>query len=51
MKWRIWPTPLPRLRWQAVEVMVPPYKTEERDAAVVQFPGGYISEIHSVAKK
>jgi predicted enzyme related to lactoylglutathione lyase len=34
-----------------VEVMVPPYKTEERDAAVVQFPGGYIAEIHSVAKK
>src|ERR1700751_2670679 len=34
-----------------VEVIVPPYKTEERDAAVVQFPGGYIAEIHSVAKK
>jgi len=33
------------------EVIVPPYKTEERDAAVVQFPGGYIAEIHSVAKK
>ncbi|HXJ12360.1 MAG TPA: hypothetical protein VNH19_08815 [Candidatus Limnocylindrales bacterium] len=34
-----------------VEVIVPPYKTEERDAVVVQFPGGYIAEIHSVAKK
>jgi len=34
-----------------VEVSVPPYKTEERDAAVVRFPGGYIAEIHSVGKK
>jgi hypothetical protein len=30
---------------------VPPYKAEERDAVVVQFPGGYIAEIHSVGKK
>ena len=34
-----------------VEVLVPTYKTDERDAVVVQFPGGYIAEIHSVAKK
>src|ERR1700690_3827098 len=34
-----------------VEVLVPPYKTEERDAVVVRFPGGYIAEIHSVTKK
>jgi len=34
-----------------VEVIVPPYKTEERDAVVVQFPGGYLAEIHSVGKK
>lgn len=34
-----------------VEVIVPAYKTEERDAVVVQFPGGYIAEIHSLAKK
>jgi hypothetical protein len=34
-----------------VEVIVPPYQTEERDAAVVRFPGGYIAEIHSVGKK
>jgi hypothetical protein len=34
-----------------VAVLVPPYKTDERDAAVVQFPGGYIAEIHSVIKK
>jgi hypothetical protein len=42
---------LTKAKAAGVEVMVPPYKTEERDAAVVQFPGGYIAEIHSVAKK
>ncbi|HYT22429.1 MAG TPA: glyoxalase [Candidatus Polarisedimenticolia bacterium] len=42
---------LTKAKVAGVEVIVPPYKTEERDAAVVQFPGGYISEIHSVAKK
>lgn len=34
-----------------VEVLVPPYRTDEREAVVVQFPGGYIAEIHSLAKK
>jgi hypothetical protein len=34
-----------------VEVLVPPYKTDERDAVVVRFPGGYIAEIHSVTKR
>jgi hypothetical protein len=34
-----------------VDVLVPPYKTGERDAVVVSFPGGYIAEIHSVTKK
>jgi hypothetical protein len=34
-----------------VEVLVPPYTTDERESAVVQFPGGYIAEIHSVIKK
>jgi hypothetical protein len=42
---------LTKAKVAGVEVMVPPYKTEERDAAVVQFPGGYIAEIHSIAKK
>ena len=35
----------------AADVLVPPYKTDEREAAVVQFPGGYIAEIHSRTKK
>jgi len=34
-----------------VDVLVPLYKTDEREAVVVQFPGGYIAEIHSVPKK
>jgi hypothetical protein len=34
-----------------VDVLVPPYKSDEREAAIVQFPGGYIAEIHSAAKR
>jgi len=34
-----------------VDVLVPPYKTDERDAVIVQFPGGYIAEIHSVTRR
>lgn len=33
------------------DVLVPPYKTDERDAVVVRFPGGYIAEIHSITTK
>jgi len=42
---------LTKAKASGVEVLVPPYKTDERDAVVVQFPGGYIAEIHSVIKK
>lgn len=42
---------LTKAKGAGVEVIVPAYKTEERDAVVVQFPGGYIAEIHSLAKK
>src|SRR6267378_651065 len=34
-----------------VDLLVPPYKTDERESAVVQFPGGYIAEIPSLIKK
>jgi hypothetical protein len=30
-----------------VAVLVPPYTADQRNAAIVQFPGGYIAEIHS----
>jgi len=42
---------LAKAKAAGVEVLVPPYKTDERDAVVVQFPGGYIAEIHSLQKK
>jgi hypothetical protein len=34
-----------------VEILVAPYRANQRDAALVQFPGGYIAEIHSPASK
>ena len=34
-----------------VAVLVGPYKGDQRNAALVQFPGGYIAEIHSVIGK
>jgi hypothetical protein len=34
-----------------VHILVAPYQTKDRQAAMVQFPGGYIAEIHSKAKK
>jgi predicted enzyme related to lactoylglutathione lyase len=42
---------LTKAKASGAEVLVPPYKTDEREAAVVQFPGGYIAEIHSLIKK
>jgi hypothetical protein len=42
---------LTKAKASGVDVIVPPYKTDEREAVVVQFPGGYIAEIHSVTKK
>jgi ribosomal protein S8 len=34
-----------------VTVVVEPYSSGDRRAAVVQFPGGYIAEIHSIERK
>jgi hypothetical protein len=42
---------LTKARTSGVDVLVPRYKTDEREAVVVQFPGGYIAEIHSVTKR
>ena len=42
---------LAKAKAAGADVLVPPYKTDERDAVVVQFPGGYLAEIHSAAKK
>lgn len=42
---------LAKAKSAGVKILVPPYQTEERDAAVVQFPGGYVAEIHSIKGK
>ena len=42
---------LTKAKAAGADVLVPPYKTDERDAVVVRFPGGYIAEIHSPIKK
>jgi predicted enzyme related to lactoylglutathione lyase len=34
-----------------VKILVPPYTADGRQAAIVQFPGGYIAEIHSPLNK
>src|SRR5882724_9267688 len=42
---------LTKAKAAGADVLVSPYKTDERGAVVVRFPGGYIAEIHSVTKK
>jgi hypothetical protein len=34
-----------------VSVLVEPYSSDGRNSAIVQFPGGYIAEIHSIASE
>ena len=41
---------LSKAKAAGADVLVPPYETDERDAVVVMFPGGYIAEIHSARK-
>jgi predicted enzyme related to lactoylglutathione lyase len=40
---------LTKAKAAGVEILVPPYTTDQRDAAFVQFPGGYIAEVHCLA--
>ena len=42
---------LTRAKTTGVQILIPPYRTSERDAAILQFPGGYIAEIHSTRTK
>lgn len=42
---------LAKAKAAGVGILVAPYATDQRDAAFVQFPGGYIAEIHSPANK
>jgi predicted enzyme related to lactoylglutathione lyase len=39
---------LAKAKAAGVQVLVPPYTADQRAAVLVQFPGGYIAEIHSI---
>jgi predicted enzyme related to lactoylglutathione lyase len=41
---------LTKAKAAGVSVLTAPYTADHRSAAIVQFPGGYIAEIHSIAK-
>jgi hypothetical protein len=38
---------LAKAKAAGVAILVPPYSADRRSAAIVQFPGGYIAELHS----
>jgi hypothetical protein len=42
---------LAKAKSAGVTVLVAPYQADQREAAIVQFPGGYIAEIHSLVEK
>src|SRR3984957_15500594 len=42
---------LARAKAAGVTILVAPYTADQRNAALVQFPGGYIAEIHSSVSK
>jgi hypothetical protein len=42
---------LTKAKRAGVEILVAPYTADQRTSAVVQFPGGYIAEIHSTTSK
>jgi len=40
---------LERAKAAGAKVLSPPYRTSDRTTAIVEFPGGYIAEVHSVS--
>jgi predicted enzyme related to lactoylglutathione lyase len=42
---------LAKAKAAGVETFVAPFTADQRTSAIVQFPGGYIAEIHSIANK
>jgi hypothetical protein len=42
---------LAKAKATGAQILVAPYTDDQRNAALVQFPGGYIAEIHSPASK
>jgi hypothetical protein len=45
------PATLAKAKAAGVTVLVEPYTADQRDAAIVQFPGGYVAEIHAPIPK
>lgn len=42
---------LTRAKAAGVEILVDPFTADQRTSSIVQFPGGYIAEIHSIISK
>jgi len=42
---------LSKAKTAGAAVLVDPYKADDRNAAMVQFPGGYVAEIHSMVNR
>ena len=42
---------LAKAKLAGVEILVAPYTADQRTSAILQFPGGYIAEIHSITAK
>lgn len=42
---------LQKAKAASVKILSPPYSTHDRTTAIVQFPGGYIAEVHSVTAR
>src|SRR5271167_1379980 len=42
---------LSKAKTAGVVVLVGPYQADQRNAAMLQFPGGYIAEVHSAVRK
>ena len=42
---------LAKAKGAGATILVAPYQADQRQASFVQFPGGYIAEIHSAVKK
>jgi hypothetical protein len=44
------PAALAKATAAGAKILVPPYTADHREAAIVQFPGGYIAEIHAAGR-
>jgi hypothetical protein len=42
------PATLDRAKAAGVKILFVPYKVSDRTTAIVEFPGGYVAEIHSL---